>query len=68
MTDANGALVNEFLVVSNILTDNPRDIIEGNARVVRPRLADAQFFFEQDKKKTLDEMVAKLDTVVYHNK
>ncbi|TDR32986.1 glycine--tRNA ligase subunit beta [Hydromonas duriensis] len=68
MTDANGALVNEFLVVSNILTDNPEQIIEGNARVVRPRLADAQFFFEQDKKKTLDDMVAKLGHVVYHNK
>ncbi len=68
MTDANGALVNEFLVVSNILTDTPEQIIEGNARVVRPRLADAQFFFEQDKKRSLDEMVAKLQTVVYHNK
>lgn len=68
MTDAAGALVNEFLVVSNILTDGPHNIIEGNARVVRPRLADAQFFFEQDKKKTLDEMVGKLASVVYHNK
>ena len=68
MTDANGALVNEFLVVSNLLTDAPEQIIEGNARVVRPRLADAQFFFEQDKKRSLDDMVAKLQTVVYHNK
>ncbi|MGL4768431.1 MAG: glycine--tRNA ligase subunit beta [Formosimonas sp.] len=68
MTDAQGALVNEFLLVSNIQTDQPTDIIEGNARVVRPRLADAQFFFEQDKKKTLDEMVGKLGNVVYHNK
>ena len=68
MTDASGALVNEFLVVSNIMTDEPTNIIEGNARVVRPRLADAQFFFEQDKKKSLDEMVTKLGSVVYHNK
>ena len=68
MTDASGALVNEFLVVSNIMTDEPTNIIEGNARVVRPRLADAQFFFEQDKKKSLNEMVAKLGSVVYHNK
>ncbi|GHA68214.1 glycine--tRNA ligase beta subunit [Formosimonas limnophila] len=68
MTDATGALVNEFLVISNILTDEPDNIIEGNARVVRPRLADAQFFFEQDKKKSLDNMVAKLSNVVYHNK
>ena len=68
MTDASGALVNEFLVVSNILTDAPEQIIEGNARVVRPRLADAQFFFEQDKKRSLDDMVGKLQAVVYHNK
>lgn len=68
MTDASGALVNEFLLVSNILTDAPEHIVEGNARVVRPRLADAQFFFEQDKKKSLDDMVAKLQNAVYHNK
>ena len=68
MTDEKGALVNEFLVVSNLLTDNPIEIIEGNARVVRPRLADAQFFFEQDKKRSLDDMVGKLQSVVYHNK
>ena len=61
-------LTNEFLVVSNILTDTPENIIEGNARVVRPRLADAQFFFEQDKKKSLDDMVGKLKNAVYHNK
>lgn len=68
LTDSDGSLVNEFLVVSNILTSTPQEIIEGNARVVRPRLADAQFFFEQDKKRSLDEMVQKLQTVVYHNK
>ena len=68
MTDDKGALVNEFLVVSNVLTDDPSQIVEGNARVVRPRLADAQFFFEQDKKRSLDEMVGKLQSVVYHNK
>ena len=68
MTDDKGALVNEFLVVSNVLTDDPSQIVEGNARVARPRLADAQFFFEQDKKRSLDEMVGKLQSVVYHNK
>ena len=68
MTDDKGALVNEFLVVSNLLTDDPSQIVEGNARVVRPRLADAQFFFEQDKKRSLGEMVGKLQSVVYHNK
>lgn len=68
MKSAKGELINEFLLVSNILTETPENIIEGNAKVVRPRLADAQFFFEQDKKKSLDEMVSKLNTVVYHNK
>lgn len=68
MTNADGSLVNEFLLVSNILTETPENIIEGNARVVRPRLADAQFFFEQDKRKSLNNMTAKLNTVVYHNK
>jgi hypothetical protein len=46
----------------------PERIIGGNERVVRPRLSDAKFFFEQDKKKTLAERVPQLANVVYHNK
>ena len=53
LTDANGKLRSRFLIVSNIETTTPGDIVEGNERVVRPRLADAKFFFEQDKKKPL---------------
>jgi glycyl-tRNA synthetase beta chain len=68
LTDASGKLRSRFLIVSNIETATPADIIEGNERVVRPRLADAKFFFEQDKKKPLAERVPLLANVVYHNK
>ncbi len=63
-----GALRNRFLVVSNIETNEPSSIIGGNERVVRPRLADAKFFFEQDLKKSLASRVNGLSKVVYHNK
>ncbi|WP_233828231.1 glycine--tRNA ligase subunit beta [Paraburkholderia sp. ZP32-5] len=68
LTDANGKLRSRFLIVSNIETQTPGEIIEGNERVVRPRLADAKFFFTQDKKKPLAERVPQLANVVYHNK
>ena len=68
LTDANGKLRSRFLIVSNIETATPGDIVEGNERVVRPRLADAKFFFEQDKKKPLADRVPLLANVVYHNK
>jgi glycyl-tRNA synthetase beta chain len=68
LTDTNGKLRSRFLIVSNIETDTPDDIVEGNERVVRPRLADAKFFFEQDKKKPLADRVPLLANVVYHNK
>jgi glycyl-tRNA synthetase beta chain len=68
LTDASGKLRSRFLIVSNIETATPADIIEGNERVVRPRLADAKFFFEQDKKKPLADRVPLLANVVYHNK
>lgn len=65
---ATQALTNRFLIVSNMRVDNPVNIIEGNQRVVRPRLADAQFFFETDRKLPLAERVATLANSVYHNK
>ncbi|WP_133647446.1 glycine--tRNA ligase subunit beta [Paraburkholderia flava] len=68
LTDAAGKLRSRFLIVSNIETKTPGDIVEGNERVVRPRLADAKFFFEQDKKKPLADRVPLLANVVYHNK
>ena len=65
---ATGALTHQFLIVSNMPTDNPKAIIEGNERVVRPRLADAQFFFDTDRKVPLHNRVAQLGSIVYHNK
>jgi glycyl-tRNA synthetase beta chain len=66
--DATGKLLNRFLIVSNMNVANPANIIAGNARVVRPRLSDARFFFEQDKKQTLEARLPRLAPVVYHNK
>jgi glycyl-tRNA synthetase beta chain len=66
--DANGKLTNNFLIVSNMRLANSKNIVEGNQRVVRPRLADARFFFETDKKTKLADRVAQLGSVVYHNK
>jgi len=68
LTDADGKLRSRFLIVSNIATDDPSAIVGGNERVVRPRLSDAKFFFEQDKKKTLESRLPALSNVVYHNK
>lgn len=68
LTDAHGKLRSRFLIVSNIETSDPQHIIGGNERVVRPRLSDAKFFFEQDKKKTLEDRLPGLANVVYHNK
>ena len=68
LLDAAGALTNRFLVVSNIRPLDASRVIEGNERVVRPRLADAKFFFDQDRKKTLASRLDGLDQVVYHGK
>jgi glycyl-tRNA synthetase beta chain len=63
-----GKLTNQFLIVSNMPTDTPAAIIEGNERVIRPRLADAEFFFETDRKIPLASRVDQLSAIVYHNK
>jgi glycyl-tRNA synthetase beta chain len=68
LTDAGGKLRSRFLIVSNLETADPQHIIGGNERVVRPRLSDAKFFFEQDKKRKLAERLPGLANVVYHNK
>ncbi len=68
LTDAGGRLRSRFLIVSNLETADPQHIIGGNERVVRPRLSDAKFFFEQDKKKKLADRLPGLANVVYHNK
>ncbi|QKD42754.1 glycine--tRNA ligase subunit beta [Alicycliphilus denitrificans] len=67
LLDAEGRLTHRFLVVSNISPQDAGAVIQGNERVVRPRLADAKFFFDQDRKKTLASRVAQLSKVVYHN-
>ena len=66
--DNAGKLLNKFLIVSNMVVADPKHIIEGNARVVRPRLSDARFFYNQDRKEGFASRVMKLSAVVYHNK
>jgi len=68
LLDEEGKLANKFLLVSNIKPADPSLVISGNERVVRSRLADAQFFFDQDRKKTLESRLPQLNKVVYHNK
>ena len=68
LADAGGKLLPRFLVASNIATTDPAAIIQGNERVLRARLADARFFFDQDRKVRLETRVPKLASVVYHNK
>jgi glycyl-tRNA synthetase beta chain len=63
-----GKLLPRFLFVSNIETKQPREIIHGNERVLRARLSDAKFFYDQDRKSRLETRVPRLAGVVYHNK
>ncbi len=67
LLDATGKLTHKFLVVSNIRPTDASRVIQGNERVVRPRLADAKFFFDEDRKHTLMSRLTKLSKVVYHN-
>ena len=68
LADTGGKLLPNFLMVSNLKTDDPANIIHGNERVLRARLADAKFFYDQDRKTRLEERVPQLAKVVYHNK
>ncbi len=68
LVDADGKLTHQFLVVSNISPADASAVVGGNERVVRPRLADAKFFFDQDRKRTLESRIEGLGQVVYHNK
>jgi glycyl-tRNA synthetase beta chain len=63
-----GKLLPKFLIVSNMCLDDPKNVVQGNERVVRPRLSDARFFFETDKKVKLVDRVPQLRAIVYHNK
>jgi glycyl-tRNA synthetase beta chain len=66
--DSAGKLVPRFLIVSNMKVAEPRHIIGGNERVVRPRLEDARFFYDQDRRVRLETRVPQLGKVIYHNK
>ncbi len=66
--DGNGNLTERFLLVSNMAVADPTNIIDGNRRVVRPRLADARFFYDTDRKSKLETLVPKLGDVIYHNR
>lgn len=66
--DGNGKLTHHFLIVSNMQVADPVHIISGNQRVVRPRLEDARFFYNQDRKERLEARISRLGKVVYHNK
>ncbi|HJW04359.1 MAG TPA: glycine--tRNA ligase subunit beta [Azospira sp.] len=68
LLDAKGKLLNKFLIVSNMAVADPVNIVTGNAKVVRPRLSDARFFYTQDRKQPLASRLEKLGSVVYHNK
>lgn len=65
MEDENGNLMPNFITVSNIVSQDPRQVISGNERVIRPRLSDAAFFFETDKKISLETRVEKLKSIVF---
>ena len=65
LLDANGKLLPRFITVSNLESKDPRQIIEGNEKVVRPRLTDAEFFFKQDKKQPLESHNERLANVVF---
>ena len=65
VTDKNGQLVNKFIFVANIESKEPNTVIFGNEKVIRPRLADAEFFFKTDKKQTLESRLASLESVLF---
>ena len=65
VTDCEGKLLNKFIFVSNIESKDPSQVIKGNEKVIRPRLADAEFFFKTDKKQTLESRLKSLDSVMF---
>lgn len=68
IVDANGSLLPGFITINNTLTEDPSVVVKGNERVLRARLSDARFFFEEDQKIRLDERVDSLKKVVYQQK
>jgi glycyl-tRNA synthetase beta chain len=68
LLDAGGKLLPRFLIVSNMQLADPRHVVSGNERVVRPRLEDARFFYEQDRRQRLEARLPQLNKVVFHHK
>ena len=68
LADAKGKLLAKFLFVANVKPANPKHIVHGNERVLRARLSDARFFYDQDRKRKLETRVPRLANVVYHNR
>ena len=68
LLDQNGKLQAKFITISNIESKNPQSVVSGNERVIRPRLADAKFFWNQDRKQPLDDFLPQLKTVVFQQK
>lgn len=68
VVDTKGNLKPNFITVANIESADPKQVIEGNERVIRPRFSDAKFFFETDKKQSLEQRLKKLETIVFQQK
>lgn len=68
IVDANGTLIDKFCFISNIISAEPTAVISGNERVIRPRFADAEFFWNEDKKKPLESYLTSLENVVFQTK
>ncbi|MFL2849615.1 MAG: glycine--tRNA ligase subunit beta [Pseudohongiellaceae bacterium] len=68
LVDANNKLLPKFVAISNIISKDPAQVIKGNERVIRPRLADARFFFEKDKESTLASRMEPLGAIVFQDK
>ncbi len=68
LLDNNGKLLAKFITIANIESNNSQSVISGNEKVIRPRLADAKFFYDTDSKKHLEDYAEKLKTIVFQNK
>jgi len=65
VNDENGNLINKFIFVTNIESKDPTQVVHGNEKVIRPRLADAEFFYKTDQKTSLESRLESLDSVLF---
>ena len=68
LVDKKGKLLPKFITISNLQSKDPSKVVEGYERVIRPRLADARFFYETDKKHSLESRLQQLNTVIFQEK